>query len=102
MASKEQKIRRNVRRSYIISTMSITLVLFMLGVVSYVTMSMLSVASRLRDSVVVSVELNSDMEDVEREELLQTIETDRYPSAGISVSESIMWWYRLSPTMSYL
>lgn len=75
MASKEQKIRRNVRRSYIISTMSITLVLFMLGVVSYVTMSMLSVASRLRDSVVVSVELNSDMEDVEREELLQTIES---------------------------
>ena len=75
MASKEQKIRRNVRRSYIISTMSITLVLFMLGVVSYVTLSMLSAAERLKDSVVVSVELNSEMEDVEREELLRTVES---------------------------
>ena len=75
MASKEQKIRRNVRRSYIISTMSITLVLFMLGVVSYVTLSMLSAAERLKDSVVVSVELSSEMEDVEREELLRTVES---------------------------
>ena len=75
MASKEQKIRRNVRRSYIISTMSITLVLFMLGVVSYVTLSMLSAAERLKDSVVVSVELSSEMEDVERDELLRTVES---------------------------
>ena len=75
MASKEQKIRRNVRRSYIISTMSITLVLFMLGVVSYVTLSMLTAAERLKDSVVVSVELSSEMEDVEREELLRTVES---------------------------
>lgn len=75
MASKEQKIRRNVRRSYVISTMSITLVLFMLGVVSYVTLSMLSAAAVLRDNVVVSVELNSDMEDEVRAELRQIIES---------------------------
>lgn len=75
MASKEQKIRRNVRRSYVISTMSVALVLFMLGVVSYVTLSMLSAASRLRDNVVVSVELAADMEVEQREALLQTIES---------------------------
>ena len=63
MASKEQKIRRNVRRSYVISTMSVALVLFMLGVVSYVTLSMLSAASRLRDNVVVSVEIASEVEE---------------------------------------
>ena len=74
MASKEQKIRRNVRRSYIISTTSITLVLFMLGVVSYVTLSMLTTAERLRDSVVVSVELSPEMEDEARVVLLEDVE----------------------------
>lgn len=75
MASKEQKIRRNVRRSYVISTMSVALVLFMLGVVSYVTLSMLSAASRLRDNVVVSVEIASEVEESQRKVLLQTIES---------------------------
>ena len=75
MASKEQKIRRNVRRSYVISTMSVALVLFMLGVVSYVTLSMLSAASRLRDNVVVSVEIASEVEESQRKVLLLTIES---------------------------
>ncbi len=75
MASKEQKIRRNVRRSYVISTASITLVLFMLGVVSYVTLSMLATATRLKESVVVSVELGPQMGDEARVLLLEKIET---------------------------
>lgn len=54
---KDRRIRRKVRRSYVISTVSIALVLFMLGTVSYVTLSAISAASSLRDSVVVSVEV---------------------------------------------
>ena len=69
MASKEQRIRRKVRRSYIISTMSIALVLFMLGTVSYVTLSAISAARSLRESVVLSVELASDIEEQERQTL---------------------------------
>ena len=56
--------------------MSITLVLFMLGIVSYVTFTAVSAAARLRDSVVVSVELSPMEEgDTSREELLLAIET---------------------------
>ena len=55
--------------------MSITLVLFMLGVVSYVTFTAVSAATRLRDSVVVSVELSPMVEeDTSREELFLAIE----------------------------
>lgn len=73
--SKDRRIERKVRRSYIISTMSITLVLFMLGVVSYVTFTAVSAATRLRDSVVVSVELSPMVEeDTSREELFLAIE----------------------------
>ena len=56
-SSKDKRLRRKVRRSYIISTMSIALVLFMLGLVSYVTLSAISAARGLRNSVVVSVEI---------------------------------------------
>ena len=52
---------RKVMRSYIISTISISLVLFMLGVVAYVTLSALSSAQKLRESVVVSVEVANDI-----------------------------------------
>ena len=54
---RDKRIARKVRRSYIISTVSITLVLFMLGLVSYVTLSALSAAHNLRERVVVSVEM---------------------------------------------
>ena len=87
MASKEQKIRRNVRRSYVISTMSVALVLFMLGVVSYVALSMLSAASRLRDNVVVSVEIASEVEESQRKVLLQTIESTTMCHAVVFMSK---------------
>ena len=74
--SKDRRIERKVRRSYIISTMSITLVLFMLGVVSYVTFTAVSAAARLRVSVVVSVVLSPMVEgDTSREEMFLAIES---------------------------
>lgn len=48
-------------RSYIISTISISLVLFMVGVVSYVTLSAISAARALKESVVVSVEVSDEI-----------------------------------------
>ena len=59
--SNNKRMGRKVMRSYIISTISISLVLFMLGVVSYVTLSALSAARSLRESVVVSVEVANDI-----------------------------------------
>ena len=50
------------------------MVLFMLGVVSYVTLSALSAAHDLRGSVVVSVELGHDVDDEARQQVLERIE----------------------------
>ena len=62
-------MRRKVMRSYIISTISISLVLFMLGVVSYVTLSAIKAARVLRESVVVSVEVADDIGEESRKAL---------------------------------
>lgn len=72
---------RKVMRSYIISTISISLVLFMLGVVAYVTLSALSSAQKLRESVVVSVEVSNDISE-ENRHALEMMLGDRTVCAG--------------------
>ena len=72
---------RKVMRSYIISTISISLVLFMLGVVAYVTLSALSSAQKLRESVVVSVEVANDIS-AESRHALEMMLGDRTVCAG--------------------
>lgn len=86
MVSKDRRLRRKVRRSYIISTVSIALVLFMLGVVSYVTLSALSVAVGLKDNVVVSVEVADALLQEERVAIKDAIEGLGYHSEIVEVS----------------
>ena len=62
----DKRIRRKVMRSYIISTISISLVLFMVGVVSYVTLSAISAARALKESIVVSVEVSDEISEESR------------------------------------
>ncbi len=76
-----KKLGRKVMRSYIISTVSISLVLFMLGAVSYVTLSALSAAQKLRESVVVSVEVANDISEESRH-ALEMMLGDRTVCAG--------------------
>lgn len=73
-ASSEKRIRSKVRRSYLISTISIALVLFILGAVSYVTLSAISAAEGLRERVVVSVEIADDLDKEAKREILRQIE----------------------------
>lgn len=73
MEQRDKRIARKVRRSYIISTVSITLVLFMLGIVSYVTLSALSAAHNLRERVVVSVEMADSLFADEQQVILDKI-----------------------------
>lgn len=73
METRDKRIARKVRRSYIISTVSITLVLFMLGIVSYVTLSALSAAHNLRERVVVSVEMADSLFAGEQQVVLDAI-----------------------------
>lgn len=58
---RDKRLSRKVRRSYTISTMSIALVLFMLGLVSYVTFTALTAVRDLQKGVVVSVEVADDV-----------------------------------------
>lgn len=79
--SNNKRMGRKVMRSYIISTISISLVLFMLGVVSYVTLSALSAARSLRESVVVSVEVANDIS-AESRKALEMMLGDKSVCAG--------------------
>ena len=72
-ASSEKRIRSKVRRSYLISTISIALVLLILGAVSYVTLSAISAAEGLRERVVVSVEIADDLDKEAKREILRQI-----------------------------
>lgn len=73
-SSKEIRLKRKVRRSYTISTISIALVLYLLGVVSYVTLSALSVATSLRENVTLSVELANELDEAGRKAVLEAME----------------------------
>lgn len=72
-ASSDKRMRRTVRRSYVISTISIALVLFILGAVSYVTLSAIAAAESLRERVVVSVEIADDLDKEAKREILKQL-----------------------------
>lgn len=57
----EKRLRRKVRRSYIVSTVSIALVLFLLGSVGYMLVAAITTAQTLRHSVTLSVELDGSV-----------------------------------------
>ncbi len=70
MATQEnRKIRRKVRSAYVISTVSIALVLFLLGAVGYLTLGALNAADRLRENVAVYVMLDDALTTQQTEEL---------------------------------
>ena len=62
----DKRIRRKVRRSYIVSTISIALVLFLLGSVGYLLTAALTTAHTLRNSVTLSAELEPSLSDEQR------------------------------------
>lgn len=82
---KDKRLSRKVRRSYVISTVSIALVLFMLGVVSYVTLSALSAARDLQTGVVVSVEIADELSPEAEAHIVEAIE-----ATGMSTEVSFM------------
>lgn len=63
----DKRLKRKVRNSYIVSTVSIALVLFLLGSVGYLLGAALKVADTLRSSIAVTVELAEGTDDARRE-----------------------------------
>ena len=60
-ADENKKIRRKVRNAYIISTISIALVLFLLGTVSYLIFGALNASDQLKESMTINVMLKDSL-----------------------------------------
>lgn len=65
----DKRLKRKVRNSYLVSTVSITLVLFLLGSVGYLMLAAMKVAHTLQASVAVTVELKNDITETQRTEI---------------------------------
>lgn len=65
----DRRLKRKVRNSYIVSTISTALVLFLLGSVGYLMIAAMKVADSLQESVEVMVELERDISAEARAEI---------------------------------
>lgn len=71
----DKRLKRKVRRSYVVSTISISLVLFLMGTVGYMLTAALSTANALRSSITLSAELNNSVGAERRAEIENQIIT---------------------------
>lgn len=65
----DKRLKRKVRNSYIISTVSMTLVLFLLGSVGYLMLVAMVAADSLKESIAVTVELRNGLSPEQRDSL---------------------------------
>ncbi len=72
----DKRLKRKVRNSYIVSMISMALVLFLLGSAGYLMMAAERVASSLRNSIVVMVELRGDHTLEQRAAIEELIKSD--------------------------
>lgn len=70
----DKRLRRKVRNSYLISTLSISLVLFLLGSVGYLMLAAMTMASNLQEQVMLTVELGHRVTQADREEVQALLE----------------------------
>jgi cell division transport system permease protein len=61
MGQEDKRLKRRVRNSYLISTVSIAMVLFLLGSTTYLILNALNATNRLRESVVIHVMLKDGL-----------------------------------------
>lgn len=62
MKQEDKRLNRKVRNSYIISTVSVAMVLFLLGAVSFLIFNALKASDRLKESISVYVMLDNDID----------------------------------------
>ena len=62
----DKRLKRKVRNSYIVSTVSIALVLFLLGSVGYLMTAAMKAADTLQESIAVTMELRNGLTDEQR------------------------------------
>lgn len=72
----DKRLKRKVRNSYIVSTISIALVLFLLGSVGYLMTTAVRVADTLQSSIVVMVELDENCDPESRDAVAERLADD--------------------------
>ncbi len=75
-----KRLKRKVRNSYLISTVSIALVLFLLGSVGYLSLTVLDVSQALSRSIMATVELEQGVDAMKNEVIRRKIAS--YPMTG--------------------
>ena len=76
----DKRLKRKVRNSYIVSNISIALVLFLLGSVGYLMTAAMQVARTLQESVTVTVELRNGADEGQKESLRKRFEANELVS----------------------
>ena len=71
--NENKRLKRKVRTSYAISTLSIALVLFLAGAAAFTVAATVRAAATLQNSVTLIVELSDDMNEAQREELCDAL-----------------------------
>ncbi len=69
----DKRIKRKVLRSYIVSTVSISLVLFLLGSVGYMLTAAISTAFSLRENITLSAELDNSLSQERKDKISATL-----------------------------
>lgn len=64
MKQEDKKVKRLIRRSYMVSTISIAMVLFLLGAATYIMSGLLNATNTIRENVGVNIMLNNGSEQV--------------------------------------
>lgn len=72
----DRRLKRKVRNSYIVSTVSIALVLFLLGSVGYLMTAAMKMARTLQESVSVTVELRNGLSNEQKESLTERLSAE--------------------------
>ena len=76
----DKRLKRKVRNSYIVSNISIALVLFLLGSVGYLMTAAMQAARTLQESVTVTVELRNGADEKQKESLRKRFEANELVS----------------------
>lgn len=69
----DKRLKRKVRNSYIVSTVSMALVLFLLGSVGYLMVAAMKVADTLQESISVTVEIRDGLSADHREQIARQL-----------------------------
>lgn len=77
-ANKSKQLRGGQLRPYFLSVMSISLILFMVGMTGVLVVNAGAVANRFKESITVSAVLNVEADEVDASELAESIEGGEY------------------------